>query len=82
MKKSETKTRDLCPKAELHLGDILKEMNLRARQYHKGNDMTVKAAQQQVFQDFRQYNQDGTIVAIKITAKRTDTSEFFQRVEV
>jgi hypothetical protein len=57
------KTKDIF-QSDLGLDNILDEMNLRAKQYHKGNSFSVERAQKQTAQDFQNYNRDGRYVPV------------------
>jgi hypothetical protein len=64
--------------SHLALDNILDEMNLRARQYCKGNGFSIKRAQEQTAQDFQTYNKNGNIVAVgEGTVKDSDLFVYF-----
>jgi hypothetical protein len=66
--------------SHLALENILDEMNLRCRQYHKGsNSISVADAQDQTLQDFRTYNKDGKYVPAK--GKIVDDVYFIEKAQ-
>jgi hypothetical protein len=68
----DTMTTDIF-KTELKLGNILDELNQRAKQYHKGSGMSVEFSQEQALQDFAPYNKDGKYVR----AKKVKDDQYF-----
>jgi hypothetical protein len=62
--------------SRLELGNILDEMNLRAKQYQSG-DISTEFVQAQTLQDFQSYNKDGKYVPVTSILSRPSNGIYF-----
>jgi hypothetical protein len=80
MTKTKTQTKVEFQEAKLHIGDILEELNKRAKSYLGWQGMNVRAAQDQALTDFAKHVGDGGgyVRLTKAEVEASGKTEFFR----